>query len=223
MRAVLSFLLTLVTIAASAADPPCIVESTNHGGGRFSYTFRRGIIPYVWGIDTNYGFIQIQSYGVLEVQNPPAWNHAVSPSGVITWTVTNGLVFLDDPITFSVRSCLTEAATYMGYGPNADTGFLTGVAYQLPNYTEIIGGYQNFVFIGPALPRLTVERIGTNVTVLWSTEASGLSLEATERLDAMASWMPITNVPVTQVSNFVVTLPATNSAKFFRLVTPCSP
>jgi hypothetical protein len=217
-----TFLLVFATVN-TAQGIPCLVESTNLGGGLFSYTFQRGSDPGVWGISTNEGSIWIQSYGVLDVQDSPGWTHTTSSSGVITWitwTVTNGIVFLDDPITFSVRSCLTESVTYT----NTSRGGIIGVVFELPGRTNVLGGgYQEFDFVGPALPSLSIGQSGTNVTVQWSPQAQGLQLEASDRLDVSALWTTVTNVPAIVDSKFTVELPFRDRQKYFRLVCPCAP
>ena len=211
-------LLLMLAVANTVPAIPCYVTSTNRGGGWFSYTFQRGDDPYVWGIGTNWESIVLPSCAVLEVQDPPGWTHTLDSSGLITWTVTNGIVFLDEPVTFAPRSCLTQSGTYTW--PNA--GYILGFVYLLPDRTNPIGpAYQSFDFIGPVLPTLKIERTGTNATIWWSAEAHGLRLEATERLDAVVSWTSVTNLPTILNSNFVVALPATDSRRFFRLATPC--
>ena len=220
MRSFTRLFLLICVMVNTAQALPCFVASTNHGGGWFSYTFSRGDDPYVWGLRSTGGFIQMQSYGVLEVLDSPGWTHTISSSGLIVWTVTNGIVFLDvPPVTFSIRSCLTESATYTQFG----LGAIVGSVWELPGRTHSLGGgLQNFAFVGPALPSLNVERTGTNVTVQWSAQAQGLHLEACEQLDILASWTSVTNVPTIVNSNYTVEMPAAGLQKFFRLVSPCS-
>ena len=103
MKTLASVIVFAFCIVPMAYGIPCIVESTDHGGGLFSYTFRRGDDPYVWGLGTDFGTVYLQSYGVIEVQEPPGWTHSISPSGRITWAVTSGVAFLDEPATFTVN------------------------------------------------------------------------------------------------------------------------
>ncbi len=226
MRKLVRIILLLCLLATTAHGSLCFVQSTNHGGGLFSYTFRRGDDPYVWGMGTNFGIIQMQSYGVVEVQDPPGWEHSVSPSGRITWTVTNGLVFLDEPVTFSVRSCLTQSATYpttLEWGPEGPDGWLASVAFTLPDHAQTTyGGVQFFEFVGPVLPLLSIERAISDVFVRWPAEAQGLQLEEIDQLGASATWTAVTNLPTVVNSMFEVRLPASDPAKFFRLAAPCS-
>ncbi|MBI2929746.1 MAG: hypothetical protein HYY24_29150 [Verrucomicrobia bacterium] len=84
--------------------------------------------------------------------------------GLITWTVTNGVVFLEEPVVFSVRSCLTEARTYAS-ATTDPLSVIIGAAYTLPDHRVFAGGYQRFDFVGPALPQLSIQDTATNVTV----------------------------------------------------------
>ena len=226
LRNVITAILLVYAAGASAQDVACTVETTNHGGGLFTYTFKRGNLPYVWalGESESYtgGVISLQSYGVLDVQEPPGWMHTVSSSGLITWTVTDGPGFLDEPVEFSVLSCLTESKAYT-YFDDGIVGYIAGVVVALPDRTDYLGGgYQVFDFTGPVLPRLRVLQQGANVSIHWSAEAQGLQLEESARTDIPEAWSPVTNLPSIIDLEYVVTLPATNSQRFFRLVAPCA-
>lgn len=205
------------------AQSMCQVDSTNDGNGLFTYTFHRGDQPYVWGLSPDFGVIDMLIYGILEVQDPPGWTHSVSTNSYIRWSVTNGLVFLDDPVTFSVRSFLVETATYDHWPPpgHYPRGIIVAGAYGLPGHTNTFsGGYEVFVFIGPALPTLAIEENNNDILLRWSTLAQGCSLQAADDLSPPAIWTSITNEPLTVGTNFVVILPQTNSAQYFRLVIP---
>lgn len=224
MQRLAGTVLLFCVIINTARGLPCLVQSTNHGSGWFSYTFRRGDDPYVWGVGTNIGLIRIQSYGVLEVRNPPQWSHTVSPSGLITWTVTNGIVVVDDVVTFGVRSCLTESTTYSGFGPAGPFGVIGGVVFTLPDHQGTgFGGFQAFDFVGPAVPDLSIQRKGPEVILCWSTKVQGFRLEGADQPLALGSWKSVSKAPIIEDSKFMVILPATNAARFFRLVAPCTP
>jgi len=222
MQRILVIILFLRAFVNPAPALPCEVDSTHDGNGLFTYTFHRGDLPYVWGLGTNNG-LGLQSYGILEVQDPPGWTHAVESGGWITWHPTTGFVFLDEPVTFSVRSCLSETATYDHWWPPGPypRGTIVGAVYELPGRTNFLGGgYQNFIFTGPARPSLAIERNGSDIVLGWSTLAQRCRLEATDQSQPQAIWTSVTNAPVIVATNFTVTLPATNSPRFFRLVTP---
>src|SRR6185503_3037925 len=220
MQTLASVIVSACGIVAMAHGIPCIVESTNHGGGLFSYTFRRGDDPYVWGLGTDFGTVYLQSYGVVEVQEPPGWTHSISPSGRITWAVTNGVAFLDEPVTFTVRSCLSESASYPA---EASVSAINSVVFELPDRIHTLGGgYQAFDWIGPVRPSLTIERTDTVVLVRWSAQALGVQLETCDSLDSSGLWTSVTNAPTLVDSKFTVMLPAIASTRFFRLATPCT-
>ena len=218
----LALLISVLVTTAQAV--PCILESTNHGGGWFSYTFRRGDDAYVWGVRTNAGMILLQAYGVFDVQDPPGWTHTISSSGVIECKVTNGIVFLDEPVTFWIRSCLTESASYTALTPGGPFVIVSSSVYALPERTQIVaGGYQAFDFVGPAPPALIIEQRPDDVIIRWSSDVQGLRLEAADRPDSSGLWSSITNEVTIENGKFTVILPAGDAARFFRLVTPCPP
>ena len=68
------------------------------------------------------------------------------------------------------------------------------------------------------LPALSVRRSGSDVMVSWpSADTSGFALEQAGVLSGRASWVS-NNVPITDDGvKKSVTVPATNSAQFFRL------
>src|SRR4051794_17183607 len=148
---------------AQAQDLPCYLQSTNDGHGLFTYTLQRGIVPYVWGLTPQYDRIEVQSYGILEVQEPPGWTHTVSASGMIYWTVLSGIVYLEEPLTFTVRSCLSESALYT----KPDWLRIWATVYMLPDHKTYAGGYQGFDYTGPTFPHLSIGQSGTNVIVQW--------------------------------------------------------
>lgn len=207
-------LLLIFAVVNAAQGTPCFVDSTNHGGGLFSYTFRRGDAPAVFGLSFNGSYIRLQSYEVVEIQDAPGWTHTISASGVITWSVSSGTIFLDQPVTFSVRSRLTESTTY-------SNGVILGSAFELPDRLNLLGGgFQTFTFLGPALPSLRAERNGANLTITWPTEVQGLQLEASDALGVPASWIPVPIVPTIVNSNATVEVPVADRQKLFRLALP---
>jgi hypothetical protein len=212
-------ILTFALVKPARADV-CLVQSTNLGGGLFSYTFQRGDALVVWGLSTFDGYIQLRSQGIRSVQDPPNWTHTIRPPDVIILTVTNGPQFLDQPVTFLVQSCLTQPTVYAAY----TGGFISGGVYELPARTnEVAVGYQLFDSVGPTLPSLSVSRDATNVVIQWSGQAEGLLLQTSDHLAPTAAWTTVTNVPVLVHSMFTVTLPAADQQRFFRLACPCAP
>lgn len=224
MKSAAQVMLCLWTMVVTAQELPCLVESTNHGGGVYSYTFRQGDIPYVWGLSTNGAYLFLHLHGILEAVDPPGWTHSISPSGRITWTPTNGLVFLEEPITFTVRSCLTESATYgFTWSDGAPSGVIAGLLYTVPEHAPtIFGGAQSFVYVGPVLPALAIERTAANTVIRWPAAAQGLTLETADALAPGTAWNTVTNQPVVVGTGFNVTIESAQAAQFFRLRTPCS-
>ena len=213
---------TLLAAAEVASALPCDMVSTNDGNGLFTYTFQRGDTPYVWGLDTN-ASIHLQAYGVLEVRTPPAWTYAISNPDRIIFVPTQGTNFLDEPVTFSVRSCLTEPTRYESVSGPYTSGIILGVVFALPERTEMLGGgYQSFTYVGPALPRLMIERNGSEIVLRWPSSALGLAVEMSDFMPD-SGWTRVLDEPVLSGATWIIKTPAQPSPQFFRLVTPCSP
>jgi hypothetical protein len=66
-------------------------------------------------------------------------------------------------------------------------------------------------------PLLTATLAGANIQLSWPDSATGFSLQSNTNLLAATSWSTVTQAPVDTNATFVVTLPATNDALFFRL------
>jgi len=209
----------LLAVTDAACALPADVVSTTDSNGLFTYTFQRGDTPYVWGLTTN-DAIGLTAYGVLQVHTPPGWTHTmVDPHGII-FAPTRGTNFLDEPVSFSVRSCLTEPVPYQGFSGRYPGGTIVGVVYELPGRTNILGGgYQNFSYLGPALPHLAIEQSGPDILLRWPASALGLSVEGS---DLKTPWTSVDGTPAISGSSWVLQVPAQPSPRFFRLVTPCS-
>ena len=209
----------LLAVADAACALPADVVSTTDSNGLFTVTFQRGDTPYVWGLTTN-DAISLYAYGVLQVHTPPGWTHTMVDPHWIIFKPTGGTNFLDDPVTFSIRSCLTEPARYEGTSGQYTAGTIVGAVYALPERTEILGGgYQNFGYLGPALPHLAIERSGPDILLRWPASALGLYVETS---DLKTTWTSVEGTPAISGSSWVMQVPAQLSPRFFRLVTPCS-
>jgi hypothetical protein len=73
----------------------------------------------------------------------------------------------------------------------------------------------------PSLPALSLLRSGTDVMISWpSVDTAGFSLEQAGAIAAPATWVTTTASITDDGTNKSVTVPATNSAQFFRLRGP---
>lgn len=70
--------------------------------------------------------------------------------------------------------------------------------------------------LNPQIPVLSVKSAGSNVVVSWSTNYTGFTMASKTSLTG-GSWSPVGTSPVISGMNYQVTLPATNTAQFFRL------
>jgi len=220
MRRSCAVILLLGTAGSTAGQVPCQVDSSHDGNGLFTYTFHRGDAPGVFRLGTN-DTIAMQFYGIRGVEDPPGWSHSISATGAIIWRPSEAPAFLDDPVTFSIRSCLAETATYDNWWPPGQpypVGTIDGAVYELPGRTNFLeGGYQNFIFTGPARPTLFGEQHASQALLSWSTLAKECQLEYCDVLLPQQIWAPVTNSPSILGTNFTVALPATNLTRMFRL------
>jgi hypothetical protein len=73
--------------------------------------------------------------------------------------------------------------------------------------------------IGPPEVWLSVERISNDVLLSWPATATNFLLRSTASL-ILPDWQPVPITPQAQGGFYRVTVPATNSAAFFRLMRP---
>jgi hypothetical protein len=69
---------------------------------------------------------------------------------------------------------------------------------------------------GSLVPKLTIARTNSSVTLSWPVGAAGFTLEATDQLTS-ANWSTMTNVPVIIGDQKVTMLEATGNTRFYRL------
>jgi hypothetical protein len=196
------------------------VTSSTDGNGLYTYTFSKGTQPFVWGLSTNTA-IYLQSYGVIETSQPTNWVANFDPFGRIVWNVPNGIDYIDDPVTVTVRSVFKISRTYSSWGEDEPSvfrrGFVLGYAYGLPNHDLIGPGIENFVSIGPDPTALTIQRSGQSVVVSWYSGLTNSQLEATTSLSSPNLWASVTNAPVTAGDRIFVTNSISTSSRYYRL------
>ena len=201
------------------------MQSSNPEPGVFQYTFQHGGGSLVHGLEYNSGTIQLYFPGSLQVEDLPGWQHEIHSSGRVMWTVTNGLTFVEAPITFQARSCLSAVKVYSGNAPNDLLGPYAAVLaryYSYPDHRPLpIVGYEALNYLGPALPTLFVEQNGTNIILRGSDVSPGFVLETSSDLALQEQWSALPDPP--SVTNFevVLRLPAFSQSTFFRLRYPC--
>ena len=220
------FLFALVVIGSffkffpSASGQGLSVSSSTDGNGLYTYTFAKGPQPFVWGLSTNTA-IYMQSYGVVQTTQPANWDASFDSFGRIVWSVPNGIDYIDDPVTVTVRSIFKTSRTYDSWGEEEPSvfrrGFVLGYAYELPNHDVLGLGLENFVFIGPDPTTLSIQRDGNSVVVSWYSGLTNSQLEASTSLSPSALWSPVTNVPVIGRDRAFITNSVTALPRFYRL------
>jgi PKD repeat protein len=71
--------------------------------------------------------------------------------------------------------------------------------------------------VGP-VPKLTAQLNLNSLNLLWPWSAPGFVLQQTSSVGGAAGWMTVTNPPVLQNGQHVVTVPITSDMQFFRLI-----
>ena len=69
------------------------------------------------------------------------------------------------------------------------------------------------------VPTLTINQIGTNAVLSWTTAAVGYNLQSTTNL-ASPNWLPVPGIIFTNGSNLMLTNGISGSTRFFRLSNP---
>ncbi|HSU57113.1 MAG TPA: hypothetical protein VLT36_23935, partial [Candidatus Dormibacteraeota bacterium] len=68
----------------------------------------------------------------------------------------------------------------------------------------------------PAQPPLSIIRSGANVSLAWPTNSGGFNLQSSTNL-SLGGWTAVPANAGISGTNYSVTLPITNSVRFFRL------
>jgi hypothetical protein len=117
---------------------------------------------------------------------------------------------------------LKTDGTVIAWGYNADGQ--TSVPVGLTGVSAIAAGLGHTVALlgtgEAASVSLTTKVNGTNLVLSWPTSATGFRLQTKPSLSAPGSWSDFTGTPDTQGGLFVVTIPMTKSAEFYRLQKP---
>jgi uncharacterized repeat protein (TIGR03803 family) len=114
-------------------------------------------------------------------------------------------------------------ATYGSNATNSD-GAYGGVAILLGNtlYGEAWGGGSGgsgtiYSILLPGPPQLSLNKSGTNVVLMWPTNATGYTLQSTTNLVPPVNWNAVSSTPVVVKTNNVVTNSLSGVKIFYRL------
>jgi len=102
------------------------------------------------------------------------------------------------------------------YAFDAFSGTYTLVGSFAPTISGTNSGISGLAMILER-PRLFVSRAADTIAISWTTNATGYSLQSAVTIAGTSTWMPVSGTPVISGSNYVVILPPTNAASFFRL------
>jgi hypothetical protein len=70
----------------------------------------------------------------------------------------------------------------------------------------------------PAPVPLSIQHTGASVVLLWPTNSASFTLQSSFSLTLPVTWSTVPGSPALSGTNYTLTLPATNSTRFFRLV-----
>lgn len=143
----------------------------------------------------------------------PEWPPYSNPAAAYNATITNGTY---DQIRVGPLGRDSTNIVNSYTFTNTET-----LIFVVPDYYlgDNSGGVS--VLIAPAAPvtqpLLTVSESQGLVALAWTTKAVGFSLQSCTDL-MVPGWINVTNTPVIQNTNYVVTVPADLSYRFFRLI-----
>ena len=169
------------------------------------------------------------AYGTLAALPIPAGMQALAASGSQGQAVTtNGvLAVTNGQVLYQVGP--------LGYGSAATirldlAPLRTGVLTAATPATVTVGDgltdpdlSNNTVPLAPLTaipPLLSVARTPGNIELSWVSETGRLNLESAPALNAMPSWLPVTNAPSPAGGTRTLRLPTAGARKFFRLQMP---
>ena len=154
---------------------------------------------------------------------PTGLNAAASCSQVtMTWNTMPGAV------TYNLNRAGAMAGPYTNLLNLAATSYAdTNVANSSNYWYEVsavnpIGQslYSSPVGVQLSLPPLSAQAGGNSLVISWPVTASSFALYSATSLSAPVAWSAVTNAPSTTNGVRATTLPPTNSAVFYRLISP---
>ena len=105
--------------------------------------------------------------------------------------------------------------------------YFTGVIYEFRVYQGVLP-YQAILLndaVGPANyiqlsanPTISASRSGGNIVLSWPASDFNFAVQAKSSLTSGPAWTTLTNAPAIVGTNWQMTLPSTNTARFFKLI-----
>jgi uncharacterized repeat protein (TIGR03803 family) len=104
-----------------------------------------------------------------------------------------------------------------GANPGPGLVLLDGILYGTAYYGGASGYGTVFSLMLPGPPKLAMVAVGTNVVLMWPTNATDFTLESTTELASPTHWTTVSPGPVVVNGLSTVTNPISSSQQFFRL------
>jgi regulation of enolase protein 1 (concanavalin A-like superfamily) len=144
---------------------------------------------------------------------PNAWLRVTRTNQLFSfYYATNGTTWVSR-YTTNLTATPYPAAVYVGL---ATTSHNNGT-----NLVNTTGAYfRNLAGLAPSAPPvLGIQLRGNELVITWTTSNAACQLRSTGNL-AVPTWQPVGTAPVINGENYTVTLPATGSPQYFRLLLP---
>lgn len=156
-----------------------------------------------------------------------------SPNGICADLAGN--LFLSDQINDTIRQIITNAGHWIvstvagtALQPGTTDGLGADVRFRHPWGVAVNSAGELFVTDygnqtirkGVFRPALRLGIAAGRLVLSWPTSASLFTLETSSELSPNVTWSPLTNSPVTNGLNLLLTIAPTNSPSFYRLRRP---
>jgi len=122
---------------------------------------------------------------------------------------------------------INDVDNWIGASLVENDQYLTGTIYEFRVYQGVLSpqavalndvmGPANYIQLS-ANPTLSASRSGENIVLSWPGSDFGFTVQSASGLSSLTGWTTLTNAPALVGTNWQVSLPSTNTARFFQLV-----
>jgi len=132
-----------------------------------------------------------------------------------TVTETNGI------LTWNVGTLTTgaDARWFITVLPIGTGTFTNNISFRGGSGLAVFD-LPSSITVLPSAPTLGVRLVGGQVEIFWSTNYGSFHLQRASSLSGSSQWNDLTNTPATSGGFYRVTVGASVSSKYFRLVKP---
>ena len=141
-------------------------------------------------------------------------------------SLVSGLNF-DTAIVVPSLAGINDVYNWIGRSLHSIDPYLAGTIHEFRIYEGVLPvqaialndavGPDHYIELS-ANPKLSASHNGGNVVLSWPASNYGFSVQSRPSLSVGSSWTTLTNSPALVGTNWQVSLPATNTARFYQLV-----